>query len=285
MMLRVTPNERPDKVHRVVARKLSAGLALIEQSRSLHAWLSTLPESDFQAPDVLPGWNVSTLVGHLIVIHQGTVKTVTAASASRPTPLGDYVRAIPPAAGEISAAAIDQATSKTDAEQVALFAAATDAVEARLAASADLPATLQGPRGPISFVDFIHLRIVDLVVHADDLIRAFPDRQPIALNKTALGICCRTLAQILAGQHPGRTLEVRVPPHAAVQCGYAGPGGIAEPGPTHTRGTPPNVVETDPVAFLRLATGRWTWAEGVDSARVSASGLRADLTYMLPVLS
>jgi hypothetical protein len=39
---------------------------------------------------------------------------------------------------------------------------------------------------------------------------------------------------------------VRIPPVAAVQC---------LPGPVHTRGTPPNVVETDPLTRIRLATG------------------------------
>ena len=52
--------------------------------------------------------------------------------------------------------------------------------------------------------------------------------------------CTRTLAgRCSPAQHPGRSVEVRVPPYAAVQCG------IGDPGPTHTRGTPPNVVETD----------------------------------------
>ena len=70
-----------------------------------------------------------------------------------------------------------------------------------------------------------------------------------------------------------------MPPYAAVQCGVGGPG------PTHTRGTPPNVVETDPVTFLRLATGRVSWSDAVGAGRVHASGLRADLSAALPVLS
>ena len=50
----------------------------------------------------------------------------------------------------------------------------------------------------------------------------------------------------------------------------------------HTRGKPPNVVETDPITFVLLATGRLGWAEGVGQGRVSASGIRADLTPYLP---
>jgi hypothetical protein len=55
-------------------------------------------------------------------------------------------------------------------------------------------------------------------------------------------------------------------------------------GPRHTRGTPPNVVETDPVTWIRLATGRVSWAEALESARVTAGGDRADLGPYLPVM-
>jgi len=85
----------------------------------------------------------------------------------------------------------------------------------------------------------------------------------------------RYLLQLLATRHPGRVLEVRIPPVAAVQC---------LPGPVHTRGTPPNVVETDPVTWVRLAAGRLGWADAVGSAAVHASGPRADLAAYLPLV-
>jgi hypothetical protein len=93
---------------------------------------------------------------------------------------------------------------------------------------------------------------------------------PAAALKTAV----RYLLETLAAQAPGRSVEVRVPPVAAVQC---------VPGPRHTRGTPPNVVETDPLTWFRLATGRLGWAEAVDSGGVRASGARADLSSYLPL--
>ena len=86
---------------------------------------------------------------------------------------------------------------------------------------------------------------------------------------------CQTLADVLAERAPGRSLELRVPPYAAVQ---------AVQGPRHTRGTPPSVVETDPVTWVRLATGRLTWAEAVKGPTVQASGARADLATWLPLL-
>jgi hypothetical protein len=85
----------------------------------------------------------------------------------------------------------------------------------------------------------------------------------------------RHLLFTLEATVPGRSVEMRVPPVAAVQC-------VA--GPRHTRGTPPNVIEADPVTWLRLATGRLGWGEAVASGSVSASGSRADLSEYLPVI-
>jgi hypothetical protein len=69
-------------------------------------------------------------------------------------------------------------------------------------------------------------------------------------------------------------VEVRVPPHAAIQC---------VPGPRHTRGTPPNVAETDAGTWIMLATGRMAWAAAVGSGAMRASGPRADLSAYLPL--
>lgn len=92
--------------------------------------------------------------------------------------------------------------------------------------------------------------------------------------RAVLGVAVKTSARWLAQQVPGRSVELRVPPFVAVQC---------VPGPRHTRGTPPNVVETDAGTWLRLATGALTWAEAVQAGRVSASGNRADLSPHLPL--
>jgi hypothetical protein len=54
-------------------------------------------------------------------------------------------------------------------------------------------------------------------------------------------------------------------------------------GPRHTRGTPPNVVETDPLTWFKLATGRLAWEEAVRTGTVRASGPRSDLSAYLPL--
>jgi hypothetical protein len=84
----------------------------------------------------------------------------------------------------------------------------------------------------------------------------------------------RALLAELARRAPGRSVEVRVPPFGAIQC-------VA--GPRHTRGTPPNVVESDPITWLLVATGRLAWTEAVASGRISASGNRTDLSEYLPL--
>lgn len=93
--------------------------------------------------------------------------------------------------------------------------------------------------------------------------------------RAELAAAVRLSLRTLAADAPGRSVEVRVPPFAAVQC---------VEGPRHTRGTPPNVVETDPRTWLGLATGHVDWTTAVEDGRVTASGARADLSRWLPLL-
>ena len=93
--------------------------------------------------------------------------------------------------------------------------------------------------------------------------------------RTDLATAVRYLLQLLAEKAPGGAVEVRVPPFGAVQC---------IEGPKHTRGTPPNVVETDAATWLALATGSLDWAGARASGRVHASGQRADLDGVVPVI-
>jgi uncharacterized protein (TIGR03083 family) len=128
--------------------------------------------------------------------------------------------------------------------------------------------------GPMTAADFLVTRTVELVVHTDDVNRA--TGAGIPLDRQALAACTRLLADALAVKAPGASTEVRIPPYAVVQC---------IEGPRHTRGTPPNVVETDPLTWIRLATGRTQWADAIEEAQVRASGERADLVGVLPIMA
>lgn len=98
--------------------------------------------------------------------------------------------------------------------------------------------------------------------------RPAPDREGLA---AAVRLSARTLAAVA----PGRSVELRIPPFVAVQC-------VA--GPTHTRGTPPNVVETDPRTWLQLATGKVSFAAAQQTGALRLSGLRAgEIEHCLPL--
>ncbi|TDQ05407.1 hypothetical protein EV186_1011377 [Labedaea rhizosphaerae] len=93
--------------------------------------------------------------------------------------------------------------------------------------------------------------------------------------RPVLAEAVRSTLRTLEQTAPGHTVEVRVPPFAAIQC---------IEGLRHTRGTPPNVIETDPKTWLELATGRLSFTDAVADGRLSASGTRADLTTLLPLV-
>ena len=244
--------------------------AFAEQLDALTGWLAQLDPEDFVAPSVLDGWDVRTLVGHLVLVRNGLARALDSRSPERATPLAEYVRRYRVAVDEIDAHTAATADDRSAAELIASLRAPLDLPDV------PLRAVLAGGRGPIAAADYLATRVVELVVHSDDLSRSLPSRPAVPLRRTALASAVRTLAEILAAQVPGRSVEVRVPPFVAVQ---------AIPGPRHTRGTPPNVVETDPVTWVRLATGRTTFTAARAAGALTASGNRADLTDYLPVLS
>jgi hypothetical protein len=109
---------------------------------------------------------------------------------------------------------------------------------------------------------------------------AWARHDPVPTGDVALVV--RLGLEQLARLRPGRSVELRVPPYAAVQLGTGeepGPGA----GPRHTRGTPPAVVETDPATLVHMAAGRLTWAQARDAHRVSVSGAHTDLTELFPL--
>ncbi len=96
-----------------------------------------------------------------------------------------------------------------------------------------------------------------------------------ALPRSTRATAVRFALEELATRVPGNAVEVRVPPFGVAQ---------AIPGPRHTRGTPPNVVEMDAVTWMSLATGLLGWADAVGTGAVRASGTRADLGAHLPLI-
>ncbi len=251
---------------------------LLEQSRTVSNWLRGRPAEDFDHPSMLPGWDVRRLAGHLVMVHQGIAPVLARPTRQRPHTLADYVQHYRPNADQIAALTELATGPDSGAELVDRLDAVLETLSVELGPTGGLPSAVVAPYGSLTGEDFIATRIIEVVVHADDLSRSLPEAEPVTLHRGALARCSRALVAILADRHPGRSVEVRIPPYAAVQCA------IGDPGPTHTRGTPPNVVETDAVTFLRLATGRTPWPAAVATGKIHASGLRADLTSVLPLL-
>jgi hypothetical protein len=100
------------------------------------------------------------------------------------------------------------------------------------------------------------------------------DQPDSAVRGADLRLLTKHFLAVLEERAPGHSVEVRVPPYAAVQV---------IPGVRHTRGTPPAVVETDAETWIALATGELSWEDALSQARVSASGERTDLAPYLPL--
>lgn len=115
----------------------------------------------------------------------------------------------------------------------------------------------------------------DAITHVAGLLADGAD-----VSKDDMAEAARAVTAELGTSHPGHTIEVRVPPFAAVQVGS-----LAGDGPSHHRGTPPNVVELAPPTAVRLAAGSLNWDDAVAAGLVRYSGAHAtDVAAMLPLL-
>ncbi|MCT4357194.1 maleylpyruvate isomerase family mycothiol-dependent enzyme [Streptomyces sp. Je 1-79] len=243
--------------------------AVLAQFENVRTAVDGLTEKQLDGPTRLGRWTVRELAAHLTTAVGSVARALGEPEpAERELALLDW-----PAATATAAARIDEDTRAIDTDDLpGLFARTAALYEERIAGVPDERLVLMR-FGAMRLADFLVTRTVELVVHTDDLNAA--TGLDIPYDRQALAACTRLLADALAVKAPGGAVEVRVPPFAVVQC---------VEGPRHTRGTPPNVVETDPLTWIRLATGRARWAQELDAARVGASGERADLAALLPLM-
>ena len=241
-------------------------------------WLLTVPADGWALPSVLPGWTVADLAGHLVLVAESVRGPTPAPGGTLPQTVLEYVGSYATAAAGISAESQEAADDAGSGHEVgrrlsAMLREKLSATETVLDSMGNDTVVL-ARRGPILLVDFLATRAVEVAVHAEDLARSVPDLPAPEVPRDTTRIAVRTLLDALAEKSPGRSVEVRVPPYAAIQC-------VA--GPRHTRGTPSNVIEMDATTWLRLAAGREAWPDAVHDGRVSASGERADLSPLLPL--
>ena len=230
--------------------------ALQAQYGVLVVALSTL---DPAGPTDCAGWTVEDLETHIAITARGLVRIADKGTEGAPTGgVQQWAQQLPGLA--------DAVDEMTKAERLSL-APQVKAVDEALALHPE-DRIVEQLTGRHTLGDAALFRLIEAVVHGLDA--------AITPDPSALKIVVKELARVLADRHPGKSVEVRIPPYAAVQC---------VEGPPHTRGTPPNVVEAEPVAFLRLCAGRERWENLIRYGRISARGERSDLSVLMPLLS
>ena len=86
----------------------------------------------------------------------------------------------------------------------------------------------------------------------------------------------REILKIVQQVAPGNSVELRIPPYAAIQC---------VSGSVHRRGTPPNVVEMSGDTLVELVANPTYWDEFCHKGRISASGTNANLKDLFTQVS
>jgi uncharacterized protein (TIGR03083 family) len=247
------------------------------QVHHLVSWLATVPLDRWEAPSRLPGWTVGQLAFHTTEVPATVVAALLEGPVKeRALTIAEYTAHWRGAAGEIAERERANAGAITRDQVVERHATALGTMSSALDAAGAGDPVVRARRGPLRLSDLMVTRVDELVVHSLDLAASVPEVAPVFIDRGALGVAARMLTGILTERAPGKSVEVRVPPYVAVQCIQ---------GPRHTRGTPPNVVEMDATTWVELATGRLDWAAAVGDGRVSASGERADISALLPVLA
>ncbi|MCT9079687.1 maleylpyruvate isomerase family mycothiol-dependent enzyme [Streptomyces fulvoviolaceus] len=247
--------------------------AILAQFGNVRQAVRALTDEQLALPTRLEGWTVRDLAAHISMAVETVSRNLDRDEPPKPElTLLDWPFATASRAGDIADGTRDLAAANPDLD--ALYARTEERLTQKLA-QAPGDRVLAARTGAMTLADYLVTRTVELVVHTDDLNAAVPGLD-IPYDRQALAACTRLLADALAAKAPGGSTEVRIPPYAVVQC---------VEGPRHTRGTPPNVVETDPLTWIRLATGRVAWQDAVEEAKVSASGERADLGGLLPLMA
>lgn len=179
--------------------------ALRAQWALLRRWLGTVVEAEeTAAPSVLDGWTVADLIAHVGRSMSALTGCGPAPDDTVPLTLGEYVGAY--------AARADSVTTTTRALATEIAAAPLPGIDALAAAAFDRLDEL-GPfdrvvlarRGPILLSAMVTTRLIELVVHADDLQRSLarPGSAAVGLDGWDLEIARPlTWVRLAAGRVP-----------------------------------------------------------------------------------
>lgn len=213
--------------------------------------------------DAIPVADLGLLL-YLVTVSQGSLRPTLA----RPSSLSDHLRSRSVRASDTVAAATQ--LRGDDTPHIVIAHIRTQSADLLRVIDGAVPAVVESMYGPVKFVDFMRGLLIELI--------ALNRRHNLPVAPMALAEAVRSLASVLGERYGGKTIEIRVPPYAAVQLAAFGEG------PTHTRGTPPNVIETSPDVFFALASGERHW-DDVSATELTVSGAHAGLVErMLPVV-
>ncbi|MDO5500047.1 MAG: sterol carrier family protein [Propionibacteriaceae bacterium] len=258
----------------VVAQR-TAVRGIIDLGGRLSDLLISLSHEDFTRSVPSTDLTVHQVTAGLLVTQTTLVTALALPTLQRPSPLADYCAGLSIARHRTEGLAQEIADHDSGPALSTNLQHAHHDLAQRLSGS-DLPDVVAIDRSALRTVDLLRLVGQTWVLHADDLNRALPGHRPVDIPRSALADAVRLFADVLRRQHPGQSVEIRIPPFAAIQCGNPGE-------PRHTRGTPPTVIEAGPLPFIRLCRGRETWADSLRDRHVTASGVRADISDWLPL--
>lgn len=251
-------------------RRLSA--AFLAQADRTVAWLDALQTEDLERATSKS--TVRGLVGEVLMGATDLVQTLPRSTAARAVGFSALVqseRSVSAHQHQLMRSLLDDEPDHRLAQQVdALYGEITYLL------SRELPESIDTPYGAARTSDYLRLASMGLVRLSDALAQALP-WVPMELVPACVNEAARGFATLVGEAHPGRNVELRVPPAAAVQVGD----GIGRS--THRRGTPPTVVECSPLVFVRLCVGTLTWEDALRTFAVSASGAHADLGHVFPI--
>ncbi|MGI9171099.1 MAG: sterol carrier family protein [Candidatus Nanopelagicus sp.] len=89
-----------------------------------------------------------------------------------------------------------------------------------------------------------------------------------------ISIAVKEILEIIKKIAPGRLVELRIPPYAAIQCVAGG---------NHKRGTPPNTVEMSGQVLLKLINDPSSWHHLCSQGEIAASGINSDLSQLFVI--
>ncbi|WP_098459046.1 maleylpyruvate isomerase N-terminal domain-containing protein [Flavimobilis soli] len=147
--------------------------ALNRQWERLERWLEPLGDDllgTADQPSALPGWTNGELLAHLGRAMSAVTAAMPCPPGTKPLSLAEYLGTYPGRAQEITDTTKDLAQEIAATPQATVREMARDALDHLVALGDDGDRVVQARRAPIKLRELAVSRLIELVVHADDLV-------------------------------------------------------------------------------------------------------------------